>query len=161
MQSPYLPRSTPPPLRPKPAATSACHKRSSHPPEIAESQHRSVHMSATAPQPIPPLHEILSTRAAGEIAQSPPDSSSPSPRSVHSLAPPHLFPAAAAPSVPTPQSSSSTPLSPSESFSLLPPCSRSGFPPAFYSQSLAHCTVCTHISHRTPAPGRSHPSLIL
>src|SRR5260370_17330752 len=89
MQSPYLPRSTPPPLRPKPAATSACHKRSSHPPEIAESQHRSVHMSATAPQPIPPLHEILSTRPAGEIAHSPPDSASPSPRSTPPPPPPH------------------------------------------------------------------------
>src|SRR5260370_12163580 len=161
MQSPYLPRSTPPPLRPKRAAPSACNKRSPHPPEIAESQHRSVHMSAPAPQPIPPLHEILSTRAAGEIAQSPPDSSSPSPRSVHSLAPPHLFPAAAAPSVPTPQSRSSTPLSPSESFSLLPPCSRSGFRPAFYSQSLAHCNVCTQISQRTRCLRRSTSSLLL
>src|SRR5216684_28920 len=38
----YLPRPTPPPLRPKPAATSASHRKSSHPPETAVSPRRST-----------------------------------------------------------------------------------------------------------------------
>ena len=88
------------PPRPTPAATSASHKKSSRPLETAESPHRSIHTPANAPPPIPPPHEIPSTRAAGETAQSPPDSASPSRRSTHSPAPPHLSPAAAAASAP-------------------------------------------------------------
>src|SRR6266705_1280444 len=62
-----------------------------------------MHTPAPAPPPIPPPSETPATRAAGETAQSPPNSTSPSPRSTHSPAPPHLSPAAAAASALAPR----------------------------------------------------------
>src|SRR5882724_6129680 len=95
-------RITPQPPRPTPAATSASHRESSHPPEIAGWPHRSTHTPALAPPPAPPPSETPATRAAGEIAQSPPSFSSPSPRSTHSPAPPRPSPATAAASALSP-----------------------------------------------------------
>src|SRR5258705_12113410 len=67
-------QSVPPSPHPAPDAISAFHKKSCRPPETAKSRHRSIHTSANAPPPTPPLHEIPSTRAVGETAQSLPDS---------------------------------------------------------------------------------------
>src|SRR6266403_4733927 len=89
--------------RPTPAAISASHRKSFHPPETAESPRRSTHKPAPAPPPAPPPHETLATPAADETAQFPPDSAWPSPRSTHSPAPPHPSPAAAAASAPLPR----------------------------------------------------------
>src|SRR5882762_9326100 len=95
-----LSRSTAPPLRPRRGGSAASHKKSSRPPGIAESPHRSIRTPANAPPPTPPQHETLATPAAGGTAQAPPNSASPSPRSTHSPAPPHLSPAAAEASAP-------------------------------------------------------------
>src|ERR1043166_9630708 len=66
--------------RSRPAWTSAFHKKSSRLLETAESPRRSTHMPAAAPPPVPPLHEILSNRAACESALFPPDCVWQSPR---------------------------------------------------------------------------------
>src|SRR6266436_282652 len=97
-----LSRPTAQPLRPRRGGSAAFQKKSSRPPGIAESPHRSIRTPANAPPPTPPPHETLATPAAGGTAQSPPNSSSPSPRSTHSPAPPHLSPAAEAASAPSP-----------------------------------------------------------
>src|SRR5580765_4198627 len=90
-----------PPLpHPKPAANAACHKKSSHPQETAESSHRSVRTRAVSQRPTPRQNEIPANRAVGGIAQSLPDSVCPFRRSVHSPVPPRLFPAAAVASAP-------------------------------------------------------------
>jgi hypothetical protein len=113
--------------------------------ETAKSPHRSIHTRATVPPPVPPPHETLATPAACETAPPLRDSSLPSPRSTHSPAPPHLFPAAAAASAPKRQSSKAD----IQPIQLL--CLRSHappIPPAFYAVSpvscrgAARCALC-------------------
>src|SRR4029077_10982792 len=124
-----------------PASTSAFHTSWRHPPETPVSPHRSTHTPAPAPPPAPPLHETPATPAAGETAQSPPDSASPSPRSIHSPAPPHLSPATAAASAPAPRPPQTH--SPSRP---LQPAAVSHAPPYNHAKnSAAHSTLLSGI----------------
>src|SRR5260370_904819 len=94
--SQFPPPQISPPPNPAPPPPAHSPPQPSHPAGTAVSPRRSIHTRANVPPPIPPPHEIRATLAAGEIARSPPNSSSPSPRSTHSPAPQHLSPAKAA-----------------------------------------------------------------
>src|SRR5258708_395113 len=153
-QSPLVPFRPLPPLilllaHPTPAAIVASHRKSSRRRQIAVSRHRSTRKPARAPPPIPPPRETPAPRAAGEIAQCPPDSFSPSPHPPHSPAPPHLFPAAAAPSAPSPppritRLRSSPPLQ--LAFSYSPPAAPRILPSCAYTSHFYLAQLCAFVA---------------
>src|SRR6266480_353179 len=125
---------------PTPAATSACHRKSSHPPETAGLPHRSIHTRAAAPLLTPLPHEIPATPAADEIAQFLRDSASLSPRSIHLPRPPHPFPAAAAASAPQSRRSAAKPRAAQPTFVSWPLLVRPhSIPDSPFFDGASHC----------------------